>query len=102
LLIYDWPGNIRELENTVEFMINMMDMSGIITHDILPQKFFESTIPLENYTSEDLLDLAVIEKNTIEKALKKYGNHAEGKKIASDKLGIGIATLYRKISKYGL
>ena len=102
LLIYDWPGNIRELENTVEFMINMMDMSGIITHDILPQKFFESTIPLENCSSEDILDLSVIEKNTIERALKKYGYHAEGKKIASDKLGIGIATLYRKISKYGI
>lgn len=43
-----------------------------------------------------------IRKRAIEKALETYGKTTEGKKIASAKLGIGIATLYRKIEEYNL
>ncbi|KXZ40494.1 regulatory protein, Fis family [Alkalithermobacter thermoalcaliphilus JW-YL-7 = DSM 7308] len=43
-----------------------------------------------------------LEKNEIQKALKKYGTTTEGMKKAADALNIGIATLYRKVKKYDI
>jgi len=101
MLSYDWPGNIRELENTIEFMINMMDKSGVIRADTLPQKILRNKDE-GNQASDNIFDLNIVEKDLIQRALKKYGDTTEGKKIVAKKLGVGIATLYRKISKYNL
>ena len=43
-----------------------------------------------------------MEKEYIRKALSLYGDTQEGKERAADELGIGIATLYRKIKKYSI
>lgn len=101
MLTYDWPGNIRELENTIEFIINLLDETGIVTTQILPKKLMREEEGLEKIEDE-VFNLEQIEKGTIKKALEKYGNTTESKKIVAEKLGVGIATLYRKISKYNL
>lgn len=95
---YDWPGNVRELENTVEYMINMLGSDGIISKKLLPQKI------LKNFLQNDkeISSLQKMEMELIKKALKIYGNSVESKKVIASKLGIGIATLYRKIKKYKL
>ncbi|SKA97759.1 Transcriptional regulator containing PAS, AAA-type ATPase, and DNA-binding Fis domains [Caloramator quimbayensis] len=98
---YDWPGNVRELENTIEYMINMMDNDGKITVDILPRSILNKKSK-EHDGEEEIHRIEELEKNEIIKALKKYGNTTQGKRIAAQKLGIGIATLYRKIDEYGL
>ena len=46
--------------------------------------------------------LEKIERQIIKEALSNIGNSTEGKKRAAKQLGIGIATLYRKIEKYNL
>lgn len=100
---YDWPGNVRELQNTVEFMINMMDENGIISKEVIPEKIVETVgnkVNTENYNRE--LNLKKLEVDAINEALKLYGNTTKGKKNAADSLGIGIATLYRKIEEYNL
>lgn len=94
---YDWPGNVRELENTVEYMINMLDINSLIGVKLLPQKI---RVDLNN--NSDLVPLEKMEKDLIERALALYGNSVTGKQQAADALGIGIATLYRKIKKYSL
>lgn len=94
---YNWPGNVRELENTVEYAMNMVENNGTITLNLLPRNILEE----ENMESSSL-SLEVIEKKYIQKALELYGTHQEGKQRAADELGIGIATLYRKIKKYNL
>ncbi len=43
-----------------------------------------------------------MERKIIQKALDLCGADMDSKKIAADKLGIGIATLYRKMKKYGI
>lgn len=101
ILAYDWPGNIRELENTVEFIINILDESGIVTSENLPKKLFVKNKEHKE-RNDEILNLEVIERDTIYRALKKYGDTTECKKLVAQKLGIGIATLYRKISKYNL
>ena len=95
---YSWPGNIRELQNTIEYIINVMGKSGMVTAEMLPSKMKSSTG--ENELEE--LNLENIEKQTIKKAVEVYGNDGNAKIIIAQKLGIGIATLYRKLKKYDL
>lgn len=95
---YDWPGNVRELENTVEYLINMMDEDGVLREDLLPETFAENeeTLRLGRTTLERL------EKACIQSALQEYGTNYQGKLRAAEVLGVGVATLYRKLKKYGL
>ena len=95
---YEWPGNVRELENTVEYMINMAEDGEVLTNDTLPPGLFREEGSVPGYL-ERLEDM---ERYAIQRALKKYGNHYEGKQKAAHALGIGVATLYRKMKKYGL
>lgn len=103
---YMWPGNIRELENAVEFMINMSDERGIITKNMLYENIVNNSGAIDNKdmkTGEDeLITLEESEKNLIMKAISIYGNDTAGKNMCAKKLGIGIATLYRKLEKYNL
>ena len=99
---YKWYGNIRELENVVEFMVNLSDERGIIDDTMLPQSFMENfteeIVCDENiYDVKEIIPLKDIEKKYIKRAIEIYGDTTEGKKIAAKKLGIGIATLYRKL-----
>lgn len=102
---YKWYGNIRELENVVEFMVSLCDEKGIINETMLPDSFIESfheQIGLEEKGNDDIkeiIPLKDIEKKYIKKAIEIYGDTTEGKKIAAKKLGIGIATLYRRLEQ---
>lgn len=91
---YEWPGNVRELENVIEYAVNITNNSYISLKD-LPEK-------IKNYEEDNTnrYCLKRIEKEVISKALKEYGNTTEGKRKAAIALGIGIATLYRKIAEY--
>ncbi|MBY7004656.1 sigma 54-interacting transcriptional regulator [Clostridium botulinum] len=99
LIDYPWYGNVRELENAVEFMINMADDSGIVTMDMLPANIVEN----KNFQGhgmnidEDIRPLKNVEKDYILRALDIYGHDTKGKRLAAERLGIGIATLYRKL-----
>ncbi|WP_427041797.1 sigma 54-interacting transcriptional regulator [Fusobacterium sp. SB021] len=105
---YSWSGNVRELENTVEFMINMCDEKGIITKDMIYENIIKNSISgnqNEKINSEKdapLMTLEESEKLLIKKALSIYGSDTAGKNLCAEKLGIEIATLYRKIDKYNL
>ena len=91
---YDWPGNIRELENMIEHALNMVDDGDEITADILP---FTLMAPSHQENVPEIRCLKDIEKDIIETALKKYkGNIIR----ASTKLGVSRNTIYRKIKEY--
>ncbi|MEG0236788.1 MAG: sigma 54-interacting transcriptional regulator [Cetobacterium sp.] len=95
---YNWPGNVRELENTIEYMINLMGDNGILSYNHLPQKLLTTNsakIPQER-------TLKSMEIEIISNLLIKYGDSTESKKQIAKILGIGIATLYRKIEQYNL
>lgn len=102
---YKWYGNIRELENVVEFMVNLCDEKGIINETMLPDSFIESfheQMGLKKNGDNDIkeiIPLKDIERKYIKKAIEIYGDTTEGKKLAAKKLGIGIATLYRRLEQ---
>lgn len=108
---YRWPGNVRELENVVEYMVNLMGEDGTLDVSMLPEDIRtgsrEAAAPTENGPGKQtgagqILSLRELEKNAIRQALLQCGNHTAGKAMAARKLGIGMATLYRKIQQYGL
>ena len=112
-LKHSWPGNVRELENSIEFLSNMADENGNIDSDTREylkknlksnSKYEEKEISIAKAEDEDseIITLEESEKRLISKALKIYGSDTTGKNICAEKLGIGIATLYRKIEKYKL
>ena len=89
----DWKGNIRELKNVIERAVILED-SEYITPISLPydlQSSFKGT--------ENMYDLAVIEKQHIQKVLR----HTNGNKTETARLlNIGLTTLYRKMEEYNL
>jgi transcriptional regulator with PAS, ATPase and Fis domain len=89
---YNWPGNIRELENFVEFVINS---EGIIP--VLVEEKFSMNITLDRDLPNNSLEAA--EKEHILRVLELNGWNIAS---AARELGIGRNTLYRKIKKYNL
>jgi PAS domain S-box-containing protein len=96
LYSYDWPGNIRELKNTIEFAVNMMD-GNEISLGLLPKRIQN----LQDYEVTEVKRLSSIiqeaERNEIEKALRIFGRDIEGKRRAAKALGISLASLYNKM-----
>ncbi len=98
---YHWPGNVRELSNLIEYLVNVVPEGDAIDIDLLPP-YFEGTV-IEQKSDQLIIDdsimsLEEMEKIRIEEAIARLSN----RKLVADELGIGIATLYRKIKKYGL
>lgn len=114
LTAYPWCGNVRELENTVEYMVNMCDSQDVLGLDTLPKDFLAfdraaseqrgSVCTEEEKTTavENVLPLQEVERREIEKALLLYGKSTQGKKMAARSLGIGLATLYRKLEEFSI
>ena len=94
LMDYKWPGNIRELENLIELIVNVGYIPTKITEGNL-----ESDIKKDTNAKAEELSLDYVEKIHIAKVLKMYsGNITHAAKV----LGIGRNTLYRKIKKHGI
>lgn len=99
---YPWYGNVRELENSVEFMVNMMDEDGILNRKTLPDNLLgahnrEQEKGEEVQAEQKISRLKDLEEQEIQKALELFGDDTEGKKKAAKALGISLATLYRKL-----
>jgi len=111
---YKWPGNVRELENTLERIIISCDNSSEIdSNDVKSVLNVTDKIEMDSENGikyinceileiEQNLNLKQIERETIEKALAKYGYSYFGKNEAAAALGISLATLYNKIKEYRL
>jgi two-component system response regulator AtoC len=99
LLEYDWPGNIRELENVIERAAILCRNSTIEPADLsLPNAGM--SLPVGGASEEKLgtaIPLKEVERLHIEGVLRRFrGNKAESAKI----LGISLKTLYTKIQQY--
>ncbi len=103
LMRYDWPGNIRELENVIERAMMMTDKEFVGVSDLPVHIQGDCTahtpLLISSDESDGDLSLKELEKRHIEKVLKKTG----GNKVQSGKiLGLSRSTLYRKLEQFGL
>lgn len=99
-LSYSWPGNIRELQNVVEYAANLCDSDTLTLADLpehmrgleeCPDTEKQKETPLPDSQEKQILDL-----------LSTYGHTLEGKKKIAADLGISLRTLYRKLNKMNL
>jgi two-component system response regulator HydG len=107
---YDWPGNIRQLRNTIRTMVVMANRDKLEVQDLPPeinrtrQLTGGSTLLPTGGSNAQMksasdMPLNKIEKQAIIDTLAKTGNNREK---AAKLLGIGERTLYRKIKEYNL
>ena len=80
----------------------MIGVDGIIDKDVIPKNILLSEKVEKTLDRSDIIPLKELEEMEIKKALDFYGVTTEDKKMIAKKLGIGIATLYRKIDEYKL
>ena len=101
MIEYKWPGNIRELQNIIEYSVNMSS-SPIITMNVIPQKIKNTSVEELEVKSDRIVPLDELEKIEIIKALNRYKDYKKDKELTAKALGISRATLYRKIEKYNI
>lgn len=91
---YDWPGNIRELQHTLERAIILSNEKSLKSSDFdfLEVKEMNDN-PLNTY------DLENLEKWAVSNCIKK---HAGNISRAANELGLTRGALYRRIEKYGI
>jgi Nif-specific regulatory protein len=91
LLGYQWPGNVRQLRNVI-------DSAAVLASD--PQIEI-SDLGLRDAGTDELesLQIEFWERKLIREALKRSGNSVPE---AAKMLGVGRATLYRKLEEYGI
>jgi transcriptional regulator of acetoin/glycerol metabolism len=94
LIEYNWPGNIRELENIIERAVIICDGNRITMGSWIP----------ENHTGEDktLLTLEENERQHIIRALKTTNWRISGEKGAAKLLGMKRTTLQARMKKLGI
>ncbi len=95
LIKYDYPGNIRELENTIEHAF-MVCKGDTIQFENLPSHL---TKILAQDTDVSSLPLEMAETEVIRQAIKSFNGNRQK---AADSLGISRNTLWRKMKRYGI
>ena len=107
LLSYSWPGNIREVENVIEYAINM-EQSDTITVDSLPEKLVRKNKHVNSGSGTGMMHISLktqldsAEKQILRECLNQTGWNLEGKRQAAEQLGISESTLYRRLKQLGL
>jgi len=96
LLRYDWPGNVRELENAMEHAV-ALGRATLVDFDDLPEEVRQA-IPTPS-VSGPVRAIEEIEKEYILAALEVNGGNQTR---TARQLGIGSATLYRRLKSYGI
>jgi two-component system, NtrC family, response regulator HydG len=95
LLRYPWPGNVRELENALERAVVLTRRSRVDVEDLPAEVGL--AVP-DAVVATDVRPLADVERDYIRSVLRAVGGN---RTQAAAQLGIGAATLYRKLKQYG-
>ncbi len=96
LLRYDWPGNVRELENAMERAVALAQSTRVELEDLPEEVRLAFAKPVVR--PETVQQLSEVEEEYILAVLEFNGGN---RTRAAKQLGIGAATLYRKLKKYG-
>jgi DNA-binding NtrC family response regulator len=93
LRAFDWPGNVRQLQNEIQRAVLMCEGGSVDARDL------SITAVMSQKDNPDLTLMEAMERNAIIQMLKETG----GNKLETAKrLGIGRQTLYNKIKIYGI
>ncbi|HVZ96845.1 MAG TPA: sigma-54 dependent transcriptional regulator [Chitinophagaceae bacterium] len=93
---YIFPGNVRELQYTMERAIIMSEGEELTANDLIFSPI-ESSVPKDPEPAE--LNLSTLEKNTILRVIEKHNGNISR---AAKELGLTRTALYRRLSKYDI
>lgn len=102
LLAYDWPGNVRQLENVInracilaeDGQISANDLPPEITRNRGPEGTTGTPVANQGYLRDQLRE---IEAALIQRMLEETGGD---RRLAAHRLGIGLSSLYRKLEEF--
>ena len=92
MMKYPWPGNIRELQHTIEKAVILCDRDCLSPADLYLNQSYQ-------LQTDETMTLEQMEKQMIVKELKKQ---SQSLSLTAKNLGISRTTLYKKMKKYGL
>lgn len=102
LVNYDWPGNVRQLENLIERCL-VISNDKEINDEILSESLFNTPaykIITEQKSDEEIPDNSGVLKDIEYGAIRKVLQETNGnRKLAAEKLGISVTTLWRRLKK---
>ncbi len=98
LQTYEWPGNVRQLRNTIESMV-VLARDSKLTLDDLPATLESDPLLDSQHLLSSRTSLKDIERAAVEKALAEFGGH---RSRVAEALGISVRTLQRKLKAWGL
>jgi DNA-binding NtrC family response regulator len=98
LLAYDWPGNVRQLENTIERIV-LFSVGSVVAPADLASVLQNTPRDVPGGLFEDLPTLEQVERRYIEHVLQAVRRN---RTRAADVLGIDRRTLYRMADRYGI
>ncbi len=94
---YNYPGNVRELQYTIERAVIMADDSTLKADDLI-FSILETTGG-DNIADDDNIQLSTLEKNAILRVIEKHNGNITR---AAKELGLTRTALYRRLSKYDI
>ena len=107
-----WKGNVRELENVIEYLVNISE-KNLITPKYLPDYFKSIDMNQQSHRIPDSAEILshmdgkslnnlteCFEKEILISYLKQYGTTTKAKKEIANQLKINLSTLYRKLYRY--
>ena len=95
---YEWPGNIRELKNTIRYAAAISEGEEIQVTE-LPESIKVDAVPVRDAESNSGESLEDVEKDLILRTLRETHDN---KKLTAQKLKISRRTLYNKLEKYAI
>jgi DNA-binding NtrC family response regulator len=95
---YDWPGNVRQLENTIDRIV-LFSRGSVVGPEDLQLTLHDARRDTPAALFEDLPSLEEVERRYLEHVLKAVGGN---RTRAADVLGIDRRTLYRMADRFGL
>ena len=96
LMNYHYPGNVRELQYSIERAVIMAEDSTLTARDIIFSPIESAPPPVEEFHASNL---STVEKNTILRVIEKHNGNISK---AAKELGITRTALYRRLSKYDI
>ncbi|HEX3386495.1 MAG TPA: helix-turn-helix domain-containing protein, partial [Mucilaginibacter sp.] len=96
LKTYNYPGNVRELQYTIERAVIMADSNTLKVDDMI---FSILETPAETTIDDDNVPLSTLEKNAILRVIEKNNGNITR---AAKELGLTRTALYRRLSKYDI
>lgn len=106
LMQYEWPGNIRELENLIE-RAYILETSNMLTPESFPNEFFEDANTIAYLQVDTSIPLAQVRKKAIEDVERNYLKEVLSKNkgiinTSAQETGVSVRQFHKLMIRYGL